>query len=176
MAAGSIAITETREKVVDFTVPFMYYTDDLLVKKTSTETTDLLQFMDPFENGVWIATLGVVALISIAVFVLNYFSPYGYKDENGRGTSEEFNFFNSMWFSLACMLQQGGDNTPRNLSGNVSTDIHTAMITTHKVNYRYNAFFHWFCVRRRSQYNAVFSSLYRTFLRFLWSRMKTMVG
>ena len=66
MAAGSIAITETREKVVDFTVPFMYYTDDLLVKKTSTETTDLLQFMDPFENGVWIATLGVVALISIA--------------------------------------------------------------------------------------------------------------
>ena len=138
MAAGSIAITETREKVVDFTVPFMYYTDDLLVKKTSTETTDLLQFMDPFENGVWIATLGVVALISIAVFAVNYFSPYGYKDENGRGTSEEFNFFNSVWFSLACMLQQGGDNTPRNLSGNVSKDIPTAMITTHKVNYRYN--------------------------------------
>ncbi|CAH3162263.1 unnamed protein product, partial [Pocillopora meandrina] len=121
MAAGSIAITETREKVVDFTVPFMYYTDDLLVKKTSTETTDLLQFMDPFENGVWIATLGVVALISIAVFAVNYFSPYGYKDENGRGTSEEFNFFNSVWFSLACMLQQGGDNTPRNLSGRILT-------------------------------------------------------
>lgn len=118
MAAAPVTITETREKVVDFTVPYMYYTDDLLVKKTSTEATDLLQFMDPFENGVWIATLGVVALISVAVFVLNYYSPYGYKDETGRGTSEEFNFFNSVWFSVACMLQQGGDRTPRNLSGN----------------------------------------------------------
>ena len=50
-------------------------------------------------------------------FVINYFSPYGHKDANGKGTSEEFSFFNSMWFALACMLQQGGDNTPRNLSG-----------------------------------------------------------
>ncbi|XP_022787771.1 glutamate receptor 4-like [Stylophora pistillata] len=121
MAAAPVTITETREKVVDFTVPYMYYTDDLLVKKTSTEATDLLQFMDPFENGVWIATLGVVALFSVVVFVLNYYSPYGYKDENGRGTSEEFNFFNSVWFSVACMLQQGGDRTPRNLSGRILT-------------------------------------------------------
>ena len=119
MASGAIAITESREKVADFSVPFMYYTEDVILKKpASGNAIDLLQFMNPFENGVWFCTLATLVVVSVAVFVINYFSPYGYKDENGRGTSEEFSFFNSVWFALACMLQQGGDNTPRNLSGN----------------------------------------------------------
>ena len=96
----------------------MFYTEDMLLKKASTkESIDLLQFMNPFDNQVWFATLATLVIISVAVFVINYFSPYGYKDENGKGTSEEFSFFNSVWFSLACMLQQGGDNTPKSLSG-----------------------------------------------------------
>lgn len=118
MILAALTITESREKVVDFSIPFMYYTEDILLKKTSAkEKYDLLQFMNPFDNQVWFATLATLVIISIAVFVINYYSPYGYKDENGRGTSEEFSFFNSVWFALACMLQQGGDNTPKSLSG-----------------------------------------------------------
>ena len=107
--------------MVDFSVPFMYYTEEMLLKKSSSNngTIDYLQFMKPFHNNVWFATLASVVVISVAMFVLNYFSPYGYKEENGRGTSKEFNFFNSVWFALACMLQQGADNQPRNLSGRV---------------------------------------------------------
>jgi len=96
----------------------MYYTREVLTKKTSSSATvDLLQFANPFQSNVWVATLACLVIISVAVFVINYFSPYGYKDENGRATSEEFNFFNSVWFALACMLQQGGDSTPKSLSG-----------------------------------------------------------
>ncbi|XP_022787722.1 glutamate receptor 4-like isoform X2 [Stylophora pistillata] len=122
MIVAALTITESREKVVDFSIPFMYYTEDILLKKTSVkEKYDLLQFMNPFDNQVWFATLATLVIISIAVFVINYYSPYGYKDENGRGTSEEFSFFNSVWFALACMLQQGGDNTPKSLSGRILT-------------------------------------------------------
>ena len=123
MVSGAIAVTESREKVVDFSVPYMYYTEDFILKKEqpSTGVVDLLQFMDPFENQVWFATLACVVVISIAIFAINYFSPYGYKDDNGKGTSEEFSFFNSVWFALACMLQQGGDNTPKSLSGKGKT-------------------------------------------------------
>jgi len=118
IAVASITVTERREKVVDFTVPYMYYTREILIKKTSSASAvNLFQFMLPFHHYVWICTLASLVLISIAVFVINYFSPYGCKEENGKGTSEEFSFFNSVWFSLACMLQQGGDNTPRSLSG-----------------------------------------------------------
>ncbi|XP_078384338.1 glutamate receptor ionotropic, kainate 2-like isoform X1 [Oculina patagonica] len=122
IAAADLTITEGREKVVDFTVPYMHYTEDLLIKKpSSSRPSDLLQFMNPFDNYVWITILAIVAVISVAVFVLNYFSPYGYKDDHSRGTSEEFTFFNSVWFALASMLQQGADNTPRSLSARILT-------------------------------------------------------
>ena len=119
MALAAIAVMEEREKMMDFSVPFMYYTEDLIMKKSSFENKaiDLLQFMTPFESLVWFCTLATLVITSVAVFVLNYYSPYGYKNENGEGTSDEFSFFNSVWFALACMLQQGGDNTPRSLSG-----------------------------------------------------------
>lgn len=118
MVVADLTVTERREKVVDFSVPYMYYTQEMLLKKTSSsKKIDLLQFMNPFENYVWLATIACMVVISIAVFVTNYFSPYGYKDDNDCGTSPEFSFFNSVWFALACMLQQGADNSPRSLSG-----------------------------------------------------------
>ena len=118
MVVADLTITERREKVVDFSVPYMYFTEEMLLKKTSSsEAIDLLQFLNPFDNHVWLATIASLVVISIALFVINYFSPYGYKDDNDRGTSQEFSFFNSVWFALACMLQQGTDNTPRSLSG-----------------------------------------------------------
>ena len=64
-----------------------------------------------------VASLATLVVISVSTFVINYLSPYGYKGANGRGTSEEFSFFNSVWFALACMLQQGSENQPRSLSG-----------------------------------------------------------
>ena len=121
MTSAAIAITEGREKVMDFSVPFMYYTEDLIMKKPSSgnKAIDLLQFMTPFENVVWVCTLATLVIISVAIFVLKYYSPYEHKNENGEGTSDELSFFNSVWFALACMLQQGGDNTPRSLSGRI---------------------------------------------------------
>lgn len=119
IAVASLTVTESREKVVDFMTAYMYYTVDMLIaKEEAKQAVDFLQFMNPFENEVWFCTLATLVIISISVFVINYYSPYGYKEEDGKGTSEEFNYFNSLWFSVACMLQQGGDNTPRNLSGN----------------------------------------------------------
>lgn len=97
----------------------MYYTEDMLLKKTSFNngSIDFLQFLNPFHNDVWFATLATMVVISVSIFVINYFSPYGNKDANGRGTSEEFSFFNSVWFAVACMLQQGSESQPRSLSG-----------------------------------------------------------
>lgn len=121
VAVAALTITESREKVVDFTVPFMYYTEEMLLKKASFNngSIDFLQFMNPFRIEVWFVTLATLVVISVSTFVINYLSPYGHKDANGRGTSEEFSFFNSVWFSLACMLQQGSESQPRSLSGTV---------------------------------------------------------
>ncbi|CAH3162257.1 unnamed protein product [Pocillopora meandrina] len=139
IAVASLTVTESREKIVDFSIPYMYYSREILVKKSPhSGKVDLLQFMNPFDIQVWFVTLASLVIISVAVFVINYFSPYGCKDENGRGTSEEFNFFNSVWFALACMLQQGGDNTPKSSSGRILTGCYwfciLIMISTYTAN------------------------------------------
>ena len=118
IVVAPLYVSEYRSQVVDFMMPYMYFTEDVLIKKdTSTEKVNYLEFLDPFDSQVWFCTLAALVAITVAVFVINYFSPYGYKDENGKRTGEEFSFFNCVWFALACMLQQGAENTPRNLSG-----------------------------------------------------------
>ena len=56
-------------------------------------------------------------VISVTLFTINYFSRYRYKDDIDKATPDEFSFFNSVWFALASLLQQGTDKTPRNLPG-----------------------------------------------------------
>lgn len=68
MVVADLTVTERREKVVDFSVPYMYYTQEMLLKKTSSsKKIDLLQFMNPFDNYVWLATIACMVVISIAV-------------------------------------------------------------------------------------------------------------
>ena len=119
IALAALTVSEVREKAVDFSVPFMHYTDDILLKKRSSDEgkTFNTQFTQPFQDDVWLATLVALVVISVSTFTLNYFSPYGYKDKNGQGTAEEFSFINSVWFTWSCMLQQGAETQPRSLSG-----------------------------------------------------------
>ena len=117
MAVAALTVTNEREEDVDFVAAYMYTTTDMILKKNFVQETDFLQFMMPFQIDVWIMVLVSLMVLTLSIFTLNYCSPYGYKNEDGKGTSPEFNLFNSFWFALACMLQQGGDNTPRSVSG-----------------------------------------------------------
>ena len=61
MVVADLTITERREKVVDLSVSFMYYTQEISLKKTaSSKTIHLLQFLNPFDicnklfQSVWI--------------------------------------------------------------------------------------------------------------------------
>ena len=117
MAVTALSVIAQREKAVDFTVGLTASTTRMALRKDMVESFDYLQFMTPLQSPVWIMLLVCQLVVTAAVFTLNYYSPYGYKDEEGKGTSSEFNLFNSLWFSLACMLQQGGDNTPKATSG-----------------------------------------------------------
>ncbi|XP_044181464.1 glutamate receptor 2-like isoform X1 [Acropora millepora] len=121
IALAGLTVTEVRAKAFDFSVPFMHYTDDILLKRRSSneDTTFNAQFMHPFHDDVWVATLVTLMVISVSTFALNYFSPYGYKDKNGKGTSEDFSLINSVWFTWSCMLQQGAETQPRSLSGRI---------------------------------------------------------
>ena len=123
MAVAPLTVTAERETAVDFTVALTATTTGMALRKDMVVDIDYLQFMTPLQIPVWIMVLVCQLVVTAGVFTLNYYSPYGYKDEGGRGTSSEFNLFNSLWLSLACMLQQGGDNTPKATSGGTFNSI-----------------------------------------------------
>lgn len=103
---------------MDFSVPYMHYTEEILLKKTSAiGKIDYLQFLTQFETYVWFAILTSLMVIYVTLFTINYLSPYRCKDDTDKAAPEEFSFFNSVLFALASLLQQGTDKTPRNLPG-----------------------------------------------------------
>ncbi|XP_031550867.1 glutamate receptor 2-like isoform X2 [Actinia tenebrosa] len=127
MAVAALTVTESREKVVDFTVAYQHYTDEMLMSKPAEED-NLFIFVDPLSHAIWFSLAGTVVVVGIITYLLNYFCPYGWKDKNGQGAAAEFSLFNSLWFSLACILQQGAADRPKALSGRIF------------------AGFYWFCI------------------------------
>ena len=61
-------------------------------------------------------------MVTIIMWVLDRFSPYGYRADakaTGEGDGSEFSLSNSLWFATGSILQQGADTTPRSGSGRV---------------------------------------------------------
>ena len=112
MTATAMTMTEERAKAVAFTVPYMDFTADILKRKFDLPQKILFQFLDPFSTEVWFMLFVTLIVFGICIFLVNYLSHKEVKDNTGV-----FNLTNSLWLSLACMLQHGGEGTPRTFSG-----------------------------------------------------------
>jgi len=121
IALNPIVVSASRQKDLSFTKPFMHFSVGLLVKKKQEKDIDLTQFMLPFTIPAWCLLLSSCIVVTFIVHLVDKHSPYGWRQtqqEQGE-EGDEFNLFNSFWFCMACMLTQGADNTPRNLSGRI---------------------------------------------------------
>lgn len=81
---------------------------------------DYFQHLKPFTTNVWLITVFAGVFSSFVLYFVDYFSPFGWRQTIKAGTGKDgdvFSVSNSMWFSVASWLLQGGDNTPRTLSG-----------------------------------------------------------
>ena len=109
--------------MLEFSKPFMQFTMSLISKKMDTNYHDLTTFMLPYSTTVWLLTLACLLFVTILMYLVNLFSPYGHRSRHMQygETGEEFDFFNSLWFCLASMLQQGADHTPKSFSGKLYT-------------------------------------------------------
>eukprot|EP00795_Rhopilema_esculentum_P008539 gene8539-14539_t len=121
VALNPLVVSASRQKSLSFTKPFMHFSVGLLVKKQEEKELDLTQFMSPFTIPAWLLLISSCIVVTLIVYVLDKHSPYGWRQtQQAQGEDgDEFSLFNSLWFCLACMLAQGADNTPRNLSGRI---------------------------------------------------------
>ncbi|EDO32621.1 predicted protein, partial [Nematostella vectensis] len=192
LSTSPLTITSERLQYLEFSKPFMQFTMSLISKKFDNDNQYLMAFMRPYSSTVWLLTLAGLLLVTILMFVVNYISPYGYRKSHKSKNGEAFNFFNSLWFCLASMLQQGADSTPRSLSGRVLAGCFWFCILIWISTYTANlaAFFtvrsagktvstledvvdggyHFYIIRHTALYHFFKMASYHTY-RKLWERM-----
>ena len=68
--------------------------------------------MSPLSNQIWICVILVYIGVCTILFLVSHFSPYEWHFDDDV-LKNDFTILNTMWFSLAAMMQQGVDIAPR---------------------------------------------------------------
>ena len=119
MAVAPLTITSVRERVVDFSKPFMELGISIMIKKPEKQKPGVFSFMDPLHRYIWFCIVLSYLGVSFVLFLVSRFSPSEWQiedRENGPSFTNDFNVYNSLWFSLAALLRQGCDISPRSVS------------------------------------------------------------
>jgi len=116
MAIAPLTITSERERVIDFSKPFMQLGISIMIKKPDKQKPGVFSFMDPLDSQVWICIVTSYVAVSAVLFLVSRFSPYEWQIENrmlGLSYINDFTILNSLWFALGAFMRQGCDLSPR---------------------------------------------------------------
>ncbi|GFT00129.1 glutamate receptor ionotropic, kainate 3 [Trichonephila clavipes] len=128
MAIADLTITSTREQVLDFTLPFMHTGISILFKKPTEKVKSLFSFLSPFSAEVWLFVMAAFLGVSFVLFLVGRLSPYEWDNINPCRQEEKieencFTLLNSMWFTIASLMQQGCEISPRSSSTRTAAGI-----------------------------------------------------
>ncbi|UYV60186.1 GRIA2 [Cordylochernes scorpioides] len=122
IAIAPLTITSAREKVIDFTKPFMSLGISIMIKKPINQKPGVFSFMNPLSEEIWMCIIFAYVGVSVVLFLVSRFSPHEWRyEENyeGPSASNDFSLHNSLWFSLGAFMQQGCDICPRSIAGRI---------------------------------------------------------
>uniref|UniRef100_A0AAQ4Q1L5 Glutamate receptor n=1 Tax=Gasterosteus aculeatus aculeatus TaxID=481459 RepID=A0AAQ4Q1L5_GASAC len=121
LAVAPLTITYMREKVIDFSKPFMNMGISILYRKPNTTNNGFFSFLNPMTPDIWVYILLAYLGVSCVLFVIARFSPYEWYDAHpcnpGSDVVENnFTLLNSFWFGVGSLMQQGSELMPKALS------------------------------------------------------------
>ncbi|KAK2192982.1 hypothetical protein NP493_19g11001 [Ridgeia piscesae] len=122
LAIAPLTITSVRERVIDFSKPFMSLGISIMISKPTKETPGVFSFLFPLSYEIWMCVIFAYIGVSVVLFLVSRFSPFEWHIEDntdGPTVTNNFTIFNSLWFSLGAFMQQGCDIEPRSMSGRI---------------------------------------------------------
>ncbi|XP_076118201.1 glutamate receptor-like [Mytilus galloprovincialis] len=119
IAFAAMTISSERERVVDFTKPFMSLGISIMIKKPTNKKAHTFSFMDPLSYEIWMCILFAYVGVSVVLFLVSRFSPTEWHIEDDRTIRNDFTISNSLWYSLGAFMQQGCDISPKSVSGRI---------------------------------------------------------
>ncbi|XP_071964150.1 glutamate receptor 4-like [Antedon mediterranea] len=129
VAAGPLIITDKREEVIDFTIPFGESPVQILVKHPSyVYNTRDFSFAFPLGTEVWCANLVALFLVASLLWIINRNSPLEWsnaarKEQVHPINEENFNFKNCIWFLTSSAFLQSYDVSPRSHAGRIGAAV-----------------------------------------------------
>ncbi|XP_024921534.1 glutamate receptor 1-like [Cynoglossus semilaevis] len=88
MAVAPLTITLVREKVIDFTKPFMSLGISIMIKKPTKSKPGVFSFLDPLAYEIWMCIVFAYIGVSVVLFQVSRFSPYEYEGEESDDEDE----------------------------------------------------------------------------------------
>ncbi|XP_022241845.1 glutamate receptor 1-like, partial [Limulus polyphemus] len=122
MAIAPLTITSARERVIDFTKPYMSLGISIMIKKPMKKKPGVFSFLNPLSKKIWMCIILAYLGVSVVLFLVSRFSPVEWRFEEaflGPSVSNDFSLMNSLWFSLGAFMQQGCDVCPRSVAGRI---------------------------------------------------------
>uniref|UniRef100_A0A672FIQ1 Glutamate receptor n=1 Tax=Salarias fasciatus TaxID=181472 RepID=A0A672FIQ1_SALFA len=122
LAVAPFTITSEREKVIDFSKPFMTLGISILYRVHLGRRPGYFSFLDPFSPAVWLFMLLAYLAVSCVLFLAARLSPYEWYNPHPclRGRRDvvenQYTLGNSLWFPVGGFMQQGSEVMPRALS------------------------------------------------------------
>uniref|UniRef100_A0A8C4YK11 Glutamate receptor n=1 Tax=Gopherus evgoodei TaxID=1825980 RepID=A0A8C4YK11_9SAUR len=121
LAVAAFTITAEREKVIDFSKPFMTLGISILYRVHMGRKPGYFSFLDPFSPAVWLFMLLAYVAVSCVLFLAARLSPYEWYNPHPclRGPhvlENQYSLGNSLWFPIGGFMQQGSEVLPRALS------------------------------------------------------------
>ena len=115
---GGITITSARERVVDFSAPFMELGISIMIKKPMKQKPGFLSFMSPLATEVWAAVGAIFIAVSLVLFSVHRWTKSGWRPVRqyppaGKQYVNDFTLANSLWFTLGSLLRAGNVTVPR---------------------------------------------------------------
>ncbi|XP_067281197.1 glutamate receptor ionotropic, kainate 5 isoform X3 [Pseudorasbora parva] len=122
LAVAGFTITSEREKVIDFSKPFMNLGISILYRVHIGRKPGYFSFLDPFSPAVWLFMLLAYLAVSCVLFLAARLSPYEWYNpfpcwrERKDLLENQYTLGNSLWFPIGGFMQQGSEIMPRALS------------------------------------------------------------
>ncbi|XP_028436309.1 glutamate receptor ionotropic, kainate 5 [Perca flavescens] len=122
LAVAGFTITSEREKVIDFSKPFMTLGISILYRVQLSRKPGYFSFLDPFSPAVWLFMLLAYLAVSCVLFLAARLSPYEWYNphpclrDRRDMVENQYTLGNSLWFPIGGFMQQGSEIMPRALS------------------------------------------------------------
>ncbi|KAI8500664.1 hypothetical protein Bbelb_214820 [Branchiostoma belcheri] len=121
IAIGPLTISAIRERVVDFTHPFMDHGVGMVSKKPEPKGSGIFGFLLPFDSSVWFSILGALIGVALLLFITSKIRHKMRAGDVNYDNDEKFDLKNSLWLTYWSIVRKGGEPAPRSLPSRILT-------------------------------------------------------